>query len=87
MKKGPIALGAVALFVLTGCSSLTEPWNDAPIQSKDDSPAEIYAMPDGYNNFASKCDRHGNRVYVVRTGDGRGIAVAPNDPSCKKESK
>lgn len=72
-----------AALTLTGCSSLSEPFNDAPISHKDDGPAEVYSMPDGYANFASKCDRHGNRVYTTRTDGGEAMAVIPHDPTCK----
>lgn len=78
------AIGA-AIFgvsVATGCSSLTEEFNDAPIEQKYDHPAEVYSMPDGFANFASKCDVHGNRVYTTKTDSGRALSVVPNDPSC-----
>lgn len=59
-KRTRIALGAgilvIGMTALTGCASLTEPWNDAPVSTKDDSPAEIYSMPDGFANVATKCD-------------------------------
>lgn len=78
-----LAVGALALGV-TGCSSMTEPYNDAPIEKKYDNPAEVYSMPDGFANFASKCDAHGNRVYTTRGGkSGKAIAVVPSDPTCK----
>lgn len=88
MKK-IIALGGVLIAVLlgaVGCSKFTEPWNDAKIEKKDDSPAEVYSMPDGFNNFSTKCDQHGNRVYVLYHNDQPygGITVVPNDPSCTK---
>lgn len=75
---------ASVLLAVTGCSSMTEPWNDAKIEKKDDSPAEVYSMPDGFANFATKCDRHGNRVYTTRTEGGEAMAVVSNDPSCAK---
>lgn len=80
------ALMAAALLTATGCAKMTEPWNDAKISGKDDSPAEVYSMPDGFSNFATKCDRHGNRVYVLYHGDNPygGVTVVPADPSCKK---
>ena len=85
MKKKIVALSAAGLLslgALTGCSSFTEPYNDAPIDHKNDGPAEVYSMPDGFANFASKCDEHGNRVYTTRTDGGEAMAVVPNDPSC-----
>ncbi|MFD7835545.1 hypothetical protein [Streptomyces sp. NPDC059761] len=83
-----IALATAALFAvpaLTGCSSFTEPWNDAPIEKKYDDPAEVYSMPDGFANVATKCDRHGNRIYTTRgaeSGGGKAVAVVPQDRSC-----
>lgn len=79
-------LAAAAALSLSGCASLTEPYNDAPVDHKDDSPAVIYSMPDGFANFASKCDGNGFRVFTTRAGEGGGgkdVAVAA-DPTCKK---
>lgn len=78
-----IGAGALSLVALTGCSSFTEPFNDAPISQKYDDPAEVYSMPDGFANVSSKCDAHGNRMYTTRTDGGEAMAVVPNDPSCK----
>lgn len=91
-KVATLALVMVAGAAgLTGCSKLTEPWNDAPIERKYDNPAEVYSMPDGYANIATKCDAHGNRMYSTRegaNGGGKVVAVIPADPSCKgKEAK
>lgn len=84
-------LAAGGVLMLTGCAKLTEPWNDAPIERKYDNPAEVYSMPDGYANIASKCDAHGHRMFSTRegtNGGGKVVAVVPNDPSCKgKEAK
>jgi hypothetical protein len=88
MKKHALWGAAIAVVLLStaGCSKITEPWNDAKIEHKDDSPAEVYSMPDGFSNFATKCDRHGNRVYVLYHGDNPygSMTVTPNDPSCSK---
>lgn len=80
---------AAALLVgatsLTACdfNKATQPWNDAGISRKDDSKAETYSMPDGFNNFAEKCDRHGNRVVTLYHGDsGYGSIAIVRDPSC-----
>lgn len=82
------AIATTAALTLTGCASMTEPFNDAPIERKDDSPAEVYSMPDGFANVATKCDRHGNRIYTTREsgsgGGGKAVAVVANDPSCAK---
>jgi hypothetical protein len=86
-RTAALILAALAAATLTtGCASMTEPWNDAPVKVKDDSPAEIYSMPDGFANVAAKCDRHGNRISSTRgadTGGGKAVAVIPQDPDCK----
>lgn len=71
---------------LTGCSQKnTEPWNDAPVVGKFDNGAQVYSMPDGFNNFASKCDDNGHRVFVTYHGDGAyGGVFAIDDPACPK---
>lgn len=77
-----LALVTVAVVALAGCKA-TESFNDAPIAGKDDSPAEVFSMPDGFSNVASKCDGHGHRIFVAFHGDGAyaGIAVI-NDEAC-----
>lgn len=76
--------GAAMIGAAGGCAKMSEPWNDAKISVKDDSPAEVYSMPDGFSNVASKCDRHGNRIYVIYHGDNPygAVEVVPADPSC-----
>ncbi|MGW9067853.1 hypothetical protein ACWGQT_00175 [Streptomyces yangpuensis] len=87
-RSRAIALTTAALLgmaALTSCASLTEPWNDAPIEKKYDDPAIVYSMPDGFANVATKCDHHGNRIYTTRgaeSGGGKAVAVVPQDPSC-----
>ncbi|MFD9205953.1 hypothetical protein ACFVZM_06695 [Streptomyces sioyaensis] len=90
MKKNRIALAmagtAIVAMSATGCASLTEPWNDAPVQRKDDGPAVIYSMPDGFANVAAKCDGYGHRMFTTRGGDqggGKSVAVIA-DPTCKR---
>ena len=81
---------AVVLAVVLGTSACnpfgnkaTEPLQDAPIASRDTSAAEVYNMPDGFSNFASKCDHHGNRVYVAFHHDSPyGAITVVKDPTC-----
>lgn len=60
MKK-IVVLVALAVVVLAACgldvnSKAGQQWNDAPTKGNpDESSARIYAMPDGFNNFAIKC--------------------------------
>jgi predicted small lipoprotein YifL len=73
------------LLALAACGSKgQEPFKDAPkSDTVNSSPADIGRMPDGFSNYATKCD-HGNRVYVIFKGDdNRGsIDVVPADPTC-----
>ncbi|MGW1547506.1 hypothetical protein [Streptomyces sp. NPDC002346] len=85
MKKTALAtLALIGALSLTGCASLTEPFNDAPVSRKDDSPAVIYSMPDGFANVAAKCDGNGFRIFTTRgadSGGGKAVAVVA-DPKC-----
>lgn len=86
--KAAVALtAAVALGVLTGCSfdKTTEPYNDAPRQGNDTGPATIVAMPDGFNNVATKCIKGTDvRVTVIYHQDSAYGAVSTVvDPDCK----
>lgn len=85
MRKVLAALAVAGLLASTGCSKIAEYGNDAPVKSRDDSPADVYSMPDGFSNVASKCDRYGNRMYVLYHGDSPygSVAVVPADPSCR----
>lgn len=78
---------AVALIVLlTGCGKAAEPFKDAPRGETNNDPADVGRMPDGFSNYATKCD-HGNRVYVVFKSDNAygSIAVVPNAPDCQEQ--
>jgi hypothetical protein len=89
MKRAVIAAGAaIAALSLSGCSSVTEEWNDGPVQYKDDGPARIHSMPDGFANFADKCDGFGHRVFTTRGGGKAGKAIAViDDPKCFKNGE
>ena len=62
------ALAALCLLV-AGCGNTPERLNAHQSQDVDRNPPEIYAMPDHYNNVASKCDGHGHRIYVTSNKD------------------
>jgi len=89
MKRSFLVIPAVVVggFLLASCGQMG---NDAPTSGNgevgDRTPAEVYAMPDGFSNFATKCDKYGNRVYTLYHKDAAygSIAVVPQDPSCKK---
>lgn len=75
---------SLSALVLAGCTpKATEPYRDAPVARRDSSAAEVYTMPDGFSNFAGKCDGHGHRVFVAFKGDDNRAAItAIDDPSC-----
>lgn len=85
MKRVSLAvLGVASVLALSGCGKAMEPYQDADIQSRNTSPAIVGTMPDGFSNFASKCDGP-NRVYVIFKGDNPygSLHVVANDPRCK----
>jgi hypothetical protein len=79
-------IGAAIILGVSGCASLTEPWNDAPIHHKFDDPANVGSMPDGYANFAEKCDESGHLILTTRGADGAGkdVAVITDHAACPK---
>ncbi|WP_055566029.1 hypothetical protein [Streptomyces atriruber] len=88
-QKITAALAALSagggLLLLTACSSVTEPYNDAPIDHKVDRPAIVYSMPDGFANYSEKCDEFGNLVITTRGSDGGGgkaVTVIPDKEAC-----
>lgn len=76
----------IGALLFSGCMDKeTEPWHDAPTSDvRNDDPADIINMPDGFSNLASKCDGP-NRVYVAFKGDANraSIFVVANDPRCR----
>jgi hypothetical protein len=84
---GLAALAVLAVAVLSGCGlgagKILEPYNDAPVSHQISGPAEVGSMPDGFNNFAEKCDDHGNRVFVIfHSNSAYGSVFAMKDPTC-----
>lgn len=75
---------ALLLTTVTGCAKFLEPFNDAPVSQHDNLPAVVGNMPDGFSNWASKCDLHGHRVFTTYHGDKAYGAIAViNDTACK----
>lgn len=88
-KLAAVIVAAVAAVGLTGCTGFTEDskgsqWNnDVPTTPGNRDSAEVGYMPDGFSNYATKCDRTGIRVYVPFHGDGAyGGVFAMADPTC-----
>jgi len=90
MKRIPTIIGASILaasaLFLTGCSEtgkLGQGFADADVSGQNKAPAIIGTMPDGFSNFAAKCDGP-NMVYVIFHGNSSygALDVVPNDPRC-----
>ncbi|KRC99430.1 hypothetical protein ASE41_37325 [Streptomyces sp. Root264] len=89
MRAGVWAAGLVLLAVgtLAGCSQEYEDKRgkgDAPVQGKagDDTPAEVFNMPDGFGNLATKCVGHGYRAYVTTNATGPSNVQIVQDKTC-----
>ncbi|WP_218835588.1 hypothetical protein [Streptomyces sp. SA15] len=72
---------------LVGCSQEYDDERgkgDAPVKGRkgDDTPAEVYNMPDGFGNLATKCVGHGFRAYVTTNADGPSNIQIVEDASC-----
>ncbi|MFC9278616.1 hypothetical protein [Streptomyces collinus] len=73
--------------LLTGCS---DSYNDkrgkgdAPVSGRagDDTPAEVFNMPDGFGNLATKCVGHGFRAYVTTNASGPSNVQIVQDKAC-----
>jgi hypothetical protein len=51
--------------IVAGCGNTPERLNAHQSRDVDRTPPGIFAMPDHYNNVASKCDGHGHRIYIT----------------------
>jgi hypothetical protein len=82
-RRAPLVV-TVALFGLTGCGAPErQNAHQTPEGQIDRTPAEIYAMPDHYNNVASKCDSHGHRIFITSNKDAApSNLVVVEDSSC-----
>ncbi|MBL7487151.1 hypothetical protein [Frankia sp. AgW1.1] len=80
-----VAAGVIALSAAGCMDKVTEPFKDAGVSGRNNAPAEVGTMPDGFGNWAAKCDGP-NMVYTLFHKDAAygGIAVAPNDPRCAR---
>lgn len=82
----PLAVTAALVtagLVLTSCSVKSqEPFKDAPKDGRDNRPAKIIEMPDGFSNLATKCV-DGVRYTVAYHGDNKYGAISTViDPAC-----
>ena len=80
-----LALAVAAVAGVVGCGNTPERLNARPQRNVARPPPEVYAMPDHYNNVASKCDGHGHRMYVTSNKDqAPSNLVVVTDESCSR---
>ena len=73
---------AVLALVTAGCGQ-KERVNAHQSTNVDRTAAEVYAMPNYFNNVASKCDGHGHRIFVTSNkANAPSNLVVVNDSSC-----
>jgi hypothetical protein len=58
------------VLLIAGCG------NDAPVASRDKSPAVKLNMPDEFDTFAGKCDGSGHYVVETQNHDGQSSGIA-----------
>lgn len=71
---------AVAAAALAGCGAqASHGIQDSPVSRQyiDNAPAQIINFPDGFANYAMKCDHHGNVLYS-NTRDGDSAFAIPS---------
>lgn len=80
-----IGIAGTVLSTAVACSNKSQQtYNDAPRTAvQNDAPATVGNMPDGFSNFARKCDGP-DMVYTIFHNDSPygAIAVVANDPRC-----
>ena len=82
MRKLLLAACAVVALAAAGCTQ-KERVNAHRSTNVDRTPAEVYAMPNFYNNVASKCDGHGHRIFVTSNkSSAPSNLIVINDASC-----
>lgn len=80
-----IAIPVIVLLTASSCdtSKVAEPYDDAGVSQHLTGEAQVASMPDGFSNWADKCDNHGHRVFVAFHSDSPYAAItAISDPSC-----
>ncbi len=83
-KKALASAVVAAGFTAAACSNtgtFGEEFRDTGVANRDDTPADIIQMPEGFSNVAAKCDGT-SRVYVTRNDNGRAVAVIADHPKC-----
>lgn len=89
-RGGAIRAAGLAVIVaglLAGCSQKYDDERgkgDAPVRGRagDNTPAEVYNMPDGFGNLATKCVGHGFRAYVTTNAGAPSNVQIVEDKAC-----
>ena len=88
MVTAAIFIGAPVLLGACG-SNDDKGLGDAPIGNRNDTPADVINMPDGYPNVATKCNPYqpGTRIYVVTHSKTDVVPVIVADTTCTGASR
>ncbi|MEU3243335.1 MULTISPECIES: hypothetical protein [unclassified Streptomyces] len=90
-RKGRAVASLVAVLIVGGIlSGCSKEYNDkrgkgdAPVQGRmgDNTAAEVFNMPDGFGNLATKCVGHGFRAYVTTNASGPSNVEIVPDKTC-----
>ncbi|WP_406300566.1 hypothetical protein OG948_40545 (plasmid) [Embleya sp. NBC_00888] len=83
---GVVPFAVVGVLLLSGCAEEDDKrgTGDAPVanQRGDDTPAQVFNMPDGFGNLATKCVGHGFRAYVTTNASGPSNVQIVPDGTC-----
>lgn len=87
-RKSGVAALAITGALLVGCGAPErQNAHQSPSGEIDRSPAQILAMPDHYNNVATKCDHHGHRVFVTSNkSSAPSNLVVVTDETCPNDA-
>lgn len=77
-----LTICTAALTLTAACGSDHRGTKDAPHGPGDNSPAQIYNMPDDYPNIASKCVGNGYRAWVTTHDSTDSPPVLRPDKTC-----
>lgn len=84
---GGITVTALLIASLSACSSKQqEQYKDAPKGDRNNTPALIIEMPDGFSNLATKCVGDVRYTVVFHNNSHYGSVATVVDPACKSGS-
>ena len=78
--RASVRAAAAVLLVAGLVAGCSQEYDDK--RGKGDAPAEVFNMPDGFGNLATKCVGHGFRAYVTTNATGPSNVQIVEDKSC-----